>query len=47
MVLVEISRKFQAGEMSATARQHGFDTRRVFTDPEQRFALLLLQRSHR
>lgn len=44
-VLIEISRKFRLSEIAADLKPHGFNFVRSFTDPNQWFALLLLQRS--
>lgn len=45
IVLVEISRKFVASGMAATAARHGFAHVETFTDPDGLFALLLLRRT--
>jgi iron(II)-dependent oxidoreductase len=43
MILTEISRKFQVDEVAANTARFGFETVRTFTDPERRFAVLLLR----
>ncbi len=43
-ILVEISRKFILDDLCPELESFGFGIRRVFTDPQKWFALLLLQR---
>jgi L-histidine N-alpha-methyltransferase len=43
-VSVEISRKFQLDELVPRLASYGFGTRRIFTDSENWFALLLLEK---
>lgn len=45
-VLTEISRKFRLEKLIPALAQHGFATREIFTDEQDWFAVLLLQRSH-
>jgi L-histidine N-alpha-methyltransferase len=42
-VAIEISRKFDLDELVPALRRRGLETQRVFTDPRDWFALLLLQ----
>ncbi len=44
MVMTEISRKFVLDDLEEYLADFGLDTRRVFTDEQRRFALLLLRR---
>ncbi|MDJ0762847.1 MAG: L-histidine N(alpha)-methyltransferase [Myxococcota bacterium] len=44
-ILVEISRKFQLATMKTQLNYYGFHVRHVFTDANQHFALMLLQRA--
>ncbi|MFQ5702944.1 MAG: L-histidine N(alpha)-methyltransferase [Gemmatimonadales bacterium] len=44
LVMTEISRKFVVGKMKEYLSHFGLETRRVFTDKHEMFALLLLQR---
>jgi L-histidine N-alpha-methyltransferase len=44
-ILVEISRKYRVSEVADELARFGFDTRRVYTDQKEWFALLLLERS--
>lgn len=44
MVMTEISRKFHLPQLQENLQLYGLDTRRVFTDPKEWFAVVLLQR---
>lgn len=44
-ILVEISRKYRVSEVAGQLGKFGFDTRRTYTDRQEWFALLLLERS--
>jgi L-histidine Nalpha-methyltransferase len=44
MVMTEISRKFTIQQLRENLQLHGFQVRRVYTDPQDWFGLLLLQR---
>lgn len=46
MVLVEVSRKFRIGPMAERLAGHCLHLDRALTDPDGRFALLLLRRTH-
>ena len=46
-IMTEISRKFTVDQIRENMQLHGFDVRDVFTDENEWFALLLLQRSPR
>lgn len=45
-VLIEISRKFVLSEMRDHVAQFGFSLNRAYTDDDDQFALLLMQRDH-
>ena len=47
MIMTEISRKFRADEMAATAARYALDTVQTFTDPNKAFALLLMRKRGR
>lgn len=47
MIRTEISRKFRADEMAATAARFGLVRERIYRDDRERFGVLLLRRSRR